>query len=312
MLPRVLAMYDEPFADTSAIPTYYITAAAGEQVKVLLSGDGGDELFAGYTWYRTWLERRRFDRLPLIGLRRHLEPLADAWPMGRPGKGLLSDLSRSPLGRYAGLMELFSPHQKRALLAPGRATEFHDYDDYWYFRQFWREDLDPVARLQYLDLKTFLPDDILTKVDRASMASSVEVRPPLLDHVLVEQVFRLPSPWLLRDGQQKWLLKEAVKGRLPGAVLDRAKKGFSAPMTPWIARASTWVERELAETTRRTDGAFLRPEVTGRVAGLRRGAQAWGLLLLQRWLAAERDGLGVRADTTPSEPNLAAPLSAGS
>jgi asparagine synthase (glutamine-hydrolysing) len=290
MLPRVLGLYDEPFADTSAIPTYYITAAAGEHVKVLLSGDGGDEVFAGYNWYSAWLRRQGFDRIPLAPWRERLRPLADWWPQGRRGKGILGDLSRSGLGRYAALMELFSPGQKRGLLSASRAREFEEYDDYWYFRQFWREDLEPLARMQYLDLKTFLPDDILTKVDRASMASSVEVRPPLLDHELVELVFNMPSSWHVRGGEQKWLLKRATEGRLPSAVISRGKKGFSVPMTPWIAESGAWVNQELAETSRLTDGAWLTPELPGRVGRFPRGAQVWGLLVLQRWLATELSG----------------------
>jgi len=291
MLPHVLALYDEPFADTSAIPTYYVTAAAGEHVKVLLSGDGGDEVFAGYNWYGSWLARQSHDRVPLVA-GRLLAPLAEWWPADRRGKALLNSLSRRALARYAAPMELFSPAQKRKLLAPSRLREFEGYDDYWHFRRFWREDLDPLARMQYLDLKTFLPDDILTKVDRASMASSVEVRPPLLDHELVELVFSMPSSWSLRAGEQKWLLKRAVEDRLPSAVLDRSKKGFSAPMTPWIAGSREWVERELGETSRLTDGAWLAPDLAGRLGQFPRGAQVWGLLVLQRWLAMEMGGAG--------------------
>jgi asparagine synthase (glutamine-hydrolysing) len=289
MLPHVLALYDEPFADTSAIPTYYVTAAAGEHVKVLLSGDGGDELFAGYTWYGKWLARQGYDRVPVVA-GRLLVPLAEWWPADRRGKGVLNSLSRRALGRYAAPMELFSPPQKRKLLAPSRLREFEGYDDYWHFRRFWRDDLDPLARMQYLDLKTFLPDDILTKVDRASMASSVEVRPPLLDHELVELVFSMPSSWSFRAGEQKWLLKRAVEDRLPSAVLDRPKKGFSSPMTPWIAGSREWVERELAATSQLTDGEWLASDLAGGVGQFPRGAQVWGLLVLQRWLATEMGG----------------------
>ncbi|HET7471167.1 MAG TPA: asparagine synthase (glutamine-hydrolyzing) [Gemmatimonadales bacterium] len=304
MLPHVLTLYDEPFADTSAIPTYYVTAAAGEHVKVLLSGDGGDEVFAGYGWYRSWLARGGLDRLPLGAARRLLVPLAERWPLGRRGKGVLVALSRSPLGRYAALMELFSPHRKRRLLAPARRGEFGGYDDYWHFRRHWREDLDPLARVQYLDLKTFLPDDILTKVDRASMASSVEVRPPLLDHELVEQVLALPSDWNLRAGEQKWLLKQAVADRLPAEVLHRSKKGFSAPMTQWIASSRDWADAELTRLSRLTDGAWLSPDVPALASGMVRGAEVWGLLLLQRWLAGE---MGL-ADSAVPPPSLAGAL----
>jgi len=304
MLPHMLSLYDEPFADTSAIPTYYVTAAAGKHVKVLLSGDGGDEVFAGYGWYRSWLARRKLDRLPLGGTRRLLVPLAERWPWGRGGKGLLVALSRSPLGRYAALMELFSPSRKRQLLAPARRAEFDDYDDYWHFRRHWREDLDPLARVQYLDLKTFLPDDILTKVDRASMASSVEVRPPLLDHELVEQVLAMPSDWNLRAGEQKWLLKQAVASLLPAEVLHREKKGFSAPMTRWIAASRHWASAEMTRLSRLTEGAWLSPDVPALASGMIRGAEVWGLLLLLRWMAGEMG----RADAAAPPPSLAGTL----
>jgi asparagine synthase (glutamine-hydrolysing) len=304
MLPHMLAIYDEPFADTSAIPTYYVTAAAGKHVKVLLSGDGGDEVFAGYGWYRSWLARRGLDRLPLAGTRRLLVPLAERWPLGRRGKGLLVALSRSPMGRYAALMELFSPSRKRRLLAPARRGELDDYDDYWHFRRHWREDLDPLARVQYLDLKTFLPDDILTKVDRASMASSVEVRPPLLDHELVEQVLAMPSNWNLRGGEQKWLLKQAVAGRLPEEVLHRGKKGFSAPMTTWIAASREWASDEMTRLSRLTEGAWLTPDLPALASEMIRGAEVWGLLLLLRWMAGEMG----KADAAVSPPPLAGAL----
>jgi asparagine synthase (glutamine-hydrolysing) len=198
-------------------------------------------------------------------------------------------------------MELFSPHQKRALLSPDQARAFEGYDDYWYYRQYWREDLPPLARLQYLDLKTFLADDILTKVDRASMASSVEVRPPLLDHELVELVFGMPADWNVSGGEQKWLLKRAVERRVPPAVLHRSKKGFSAPMTPWIAAERAWVQQELSASARLAEGRWLAPDLAARARRYPRGAQVWGLLLLQRWLAVEtgpaaqtqQDGAGV-------------------
>jgi asparagine synthase (glutamine-hydrolysing) len=119
------------------------------------------------------------------------------------------------------------------------------------------------------------------------MASSVEVRPPLLDHELVEQVLAMPSDWNLRAGEQKWLLKQAVADRLPAEVLHRSKKGFSAPMTQWIASSREWASAELTRLSRLTDGAWLSPDVPALASGMIRGAEVWGLLLLQRWLAGE-------------------------
>jgi asparagine synthase (glutamine-hydrolysing) len=158
--------------------------------------------------------------------------------------------------------------------------------------------------VQYLDLKTFLPDDILTKVDRASMASSVEVRPPLLDHELVEQVLAMPSDWNLRAGEQKWLLKQAVASLLPAEVLHREKKGFSAPMTRWIAASRHWASAEMTRLSRLTEGAWLSPDVPALASGMIRGAEVWGLLLLLRWMAGEMG----RADAAAPPPSLAGTL----
>ena len=237
-LALVLRTYDEPFADASAIPTYHVSALAREHVKVALSGDGGDEVFAGYKWYRAWLDLRQYDRVPLslrdfafnrvaMGL---LKPLA-----GLPKvPGLINRLRLDvaglpPLEQYGALLAKVRPYQKARLL-PDLAREFRDYDDWWHYRRYWREELDPISRMQYLDLKTYLPDDILTKVDRASMANSLEVRVPLLDHELVECVAALP-PQLRWD---KRILREAMRGLLPDEVLTRAKKGFSAPLLDWL------------------------------------------------------------------------------
>jgi asparagine synthase (glutamine-hydrolysing) len=284
MLPRVLWMHDEPHADASAIPTHAISAAASREVKVLLSGDGGDEVFAGYTWYAAWLAREAIDQLPLGPRRRVVPWLERYWPQRWPGRRWFGDLSRSPLERYARLMELFPPDEKRRLLAPDWARQFEGYDDYWHFRQHWREDLDPITRLQYVDLKTYLPGDILTKVDRASMAASVEVRPPLLDHVLVEQVLGLPSSCRVPDGRSKWLLKETMRERLPPPILNRRKKGFSVPMNAWMKTSRAWAEAELRSGA--ATGWWRLPEIEA-APWFGRGLKVWAVLLLQRWFSSE-------------------------
>jgi asparagine synthase (glutamine-hydrolysing) len=285
MLPHMVRMYDEPYADNSATPTYRVASLAREEVKVVLSGDGGDEVFAGYNWYSTWLARRYIDRIPLP-LRRHvLSAVAWRWPRKWRGRSLLSDLAASSLERYARPIELFTPAEKRQLLTPEWAKEFAEYDDYWYFRHYWHEALDPVTRIQYLDLKTYLPDDILTKVDRASMAVSLEVRPPLLDHVLVEQLFSLPATWRMLHGQKKYLLKRAVQDLLPDAIVNRAKKGFSTPLTPWMYARQDWVQQRLKDNI----GLGVLRESVGDMPWLfERGAKVWGLLILQEWLAGAR------------------------
>jgi asparagine synthase (glutamine-hydrolysing) len=237
-LELVCRTYDEPFADASGIPTYHVSALAREHVKVALSGDGGDEIFAGYKWYRAWLDLRKHDSVPLavrdlaynrIGLG-VLGPLAGLPKVpGLIGRMQMDLAGLPPLEQYGTLMSRIRPYQKARLL-PDLAREFREYDDYWHFRRYWRDELDPISRMQYLDIKTYLPDDILTKVDRASMANSLEVRVPLLDHELVECVAAMPP-------QARWdkrILREAMRGLLPDEILTRSKKGFSAPLLDWL------------------------------------------------------------------------------
>jgi len=288
MLPRVLQMYDEPYADGSAVPTYQVSSMAREHVKVVLSGDGGDEVFAGYRWYTAWLKRQAFNGFPLPLRHRLFSFLGTIWPDGWRGKGFLSDLALGSLEQYARFLELFSPSEKRQILTPELSREFADYDDYWYFRQYWRNELDPLTRVQYLDLKTYLHEDILTKIDRASMTVSLEVRPPLLDHVLVERVLSVSSQFRAPGGQKKYLLKKAVRDLLPEPVLTRPKKGFSAPWTKWVSTEKEWVELMLKSNN-------YPPRILREDAGEMRwlfgsGAKIWALLVLQGWLRKELMG----------------------
>jgi asparagine synthase (glutamine-hydrolysing) len=278
----ILRLHDQPFADTSAVPTGELSRVARQRVTVALSGDGGDEVFGGYGWYAAWLGRQMIDAVPLAARRPIFRQVREHWPASWYGRSLLRDLASSPLERYARLVELFSPAEKRRLLPPDWTTEFAGYDDYWHLRKFWREDLDPVTRVQYVDLKTFLPDDILAKVDRASMAVSLEVRPPLLDHLLVEEVFALPAAIRLYKGP-KSLLKQAMEPLLPQEVLARPKKGFSAPMTTWVQQSRPWMSARLAHGQRQ---GFLARGL-GQASWLyERGAKAWAAVLLTEWLDA--------------------------
>jgi len=236
-LTQMIALYDEPFADASGLPTWAVAKLAAERVKVVLAGDGGDETLAGYFKYRRWLDLGAQD-LGSPALRnfifesvalRILAPLAGLPKMlGLINWGQVDVRGKEGVDRFGALISPVKSFQKPKLL-PDLAREFKGYDDYWHLRRYWHPDLDPLSRMQYVDLKTYLPDDILTKVDRASMAASLEVRVPLLDHEWVELTASLPSA--LRFN--KMIFREALKGVLPDSILTRGKKGFSAPLLNW-------------------------------------------------------------------------------
>ena len=227
---QLRAWYGEPFGDTSAFPTYLVSQWARRSVTVALAGDGSDELFGGYRWYRL------FERL---------RPLARGW--GRPAAACLDRWKQrlgrtNPLRRACNLLALVGADElelyAKLMGGMGRAEKWRyralldidpDYDDYWHFRRWWRDDLPVRTRLQYLDFHTFLPDDVLTKVDRASMTHALEVRVPFLSGPLVEFAFALPETVRYHQGRLKGLMKHAVGDLLPAAIIERSKQGFSAP-----------------------------------------------------------------------------------
>jgi len=230
LFPNLKSWYDEPFGDTSAFPTYFVSKQARQSVTVALSGDGGDELLGGYRWYRRF---RRLKRLGATVLRskwsgpdRLRRYFADqAIPRGLCS--LASLVFAEDLALYTKLMGGMTCGEKWQY-ATLLEIDKH-YDDYWYFREHWRTDLPPLSRLQYLDFHTYLPDDILTKVDRASMANSLEVRVPFLSKELIEFTFSLPESILYHGGELKGLMKLAYKDVLPQEIISREKKGFSVP-----------------------------------------------------------------------------------
>jgi asparagine synthase (glutamine-hydrolysing) len=230
LLPQLQNWYDEPFADTSAFPTYFVSQIARESVKVALSGDGGDELFGGYNWYSSFLRLR-----PLVGrgprfmarIAARYKWLCRPRSLGRKFLNACQVMGSDELVLYNILLGGLAGEEKaryqKHLEIPS------DYDDLWYFRQFWRSDLPVRTRMQFLDFHTFLPDDILTKVDRVSMANGLEVRVPLLSRDLIELAFRLPENVRYANNELKGLIKRAYSRILPESVIHREKKGFSIP-----------------------------------------------------------------------------------
>ena len=293
-LSHVVSLYDEPYADSSAIPTYEVCRIARQYVKVALSGDGGDEVFTGYPRYPTWLKRQSCINAPAFLKKLLFKPLSFIWPENRKGYYFLRDIAaEDTLEPYAHLVEIFKPDEKRLLLNPGIVNNSNEYDDYWYLRQHWKPDIDPLNRAQYLDLKTYLPSDILTKVDRASMAVSLEVRPPLLDHELIEFVFRLPTALRFRNGEKKYLLKRAMKKLLPEEILKRGKKGFSLPWRFWSGQSQSWIGQFLLDGEGVKQGILNGPYLKNNLSSLS-GNRLWAVIILEQWLrsATERHNYG--------------------
>ena len=243
LLDTLAGIYDEPFADSSALPTYRVCELARRHVTVALSGDGGDENFAGYRRYRlhAWESGLRAGlpiavRAPVFGLLGSLYPKADWAPRPLRAKTTFQALARDDVAAYyhsvsttpaALRAELYSPAFKRELQGYSALSVFRDHAAAAPTEH-------PLSLAQYLDFKTWLPGDILTKVDRASMAHSLEVRVPVLDHKMVEWASSLPPDLKLRHGEGKYVFKKALEPDLPPEVLYRAKMGFRVPLATWF------------------------------------------------------------------------------
>ena len=262
LLDTLADVYDEPFADSSAIPTYRVCELARKHVTVALSGDGGDESFGGYRRYRWHLQEERLRgrlplalRRPLFGALGALYPKANWAPRVLRAKATFQSLARDSLEGYFDSVAVLPDGLRAPLYSPAFARELQGYRAIEVLR---RHDRlagagDPLRRVQYLDFKTYLPGDILTKVDRASMAHALEVRVPILDHPFVEWAAGLPSDLKVRAGEGKAVFKQALEGHLPRDILYRPKQGFAVP----IAR---WFRGGLRERVR---GAVLGPHLAG-------------------------------------------------
>ncbi len=310
VVPRLPELYDEPFADPSQIPTFLVSKLTRGQVTVSLSGDGGDELFAGYNRY--FLGRRlraTAGRLPLsvrqfladkIGAvppetwnrlaSRWIGRLAPRWRQARPGYLMRKLADFLPFeGResfYRGLVSLW--HSPEALVTG--AVELPTL-----FNQTipWERRPDFIHWMLFVDTLSSLPDDILTKVDRASMAVGLEARVPLLDHRVVEFSWRLPLEWKIRHGEGKWLLKQVLYRHLPKPLVDRPKMGFGVPIGDWLkGPLKDWAE-DLLDANRMRGEGYLNPEpVRALWDSHLKGEcnwqyQLWNVLMFQSWL---RDG----------------------
>lgn len=304
VIPGLPRMYDEPFADSSQIPTHLVCRAARSQVTVALSGDAGDELFGGYNRY-SWGPRiwSRLGRVPY--------PLRQALASG------MRSAAPSQWDRLLGRAGVRRPGEKLHKLANAMAgartvddlyanlaSEWHGHDDVVLgagsngqitLPPFLQEGAaDAASRMMYWDAMTYLPDDILCKVDRAAMATSLETRVPLLDHRVAELAWRLPLSMKIRGNESKWALRQILYRRVPRELIERPKTGFSIPLGDWLkGPLRDWAETLLAEDRLRRDGYF-EPGVVRRAwqehLGGRydRTARLWSVLMFQAWLDESR------------------------
>ncbi|MBA2526780.1 MAG: asparagine synthase (glutamine-hydrolyzing) [Pyrinomonadaceae bacterium] len=287
--------FDEPFADSSAIPTYMVSKLARDHVTVALSGDGGDELFGGYTRYAVDLKRRGFGHIPRIFRQGVLGLLGERLPHGAWGRNYLYNISLDPLERYVDSVSIFTRLNKRALYS-GDFCERLNGEDRGPAR-FRKQaahvrSAEPLDALLYLDSKTYLPGDILTKVDRMSMAVSLEVRAPLLDHKLIEFVMRIPASLKIRGTETKYIFKRAVRNLVPDEILNRPKQGFGVPVQKWInQQLRARIHETLTESRTRerglTEPAYVSCLLDEHERGRRdHSAALWTLLMLELWYRA--------------------------
>ncbi|MCS6944247.1 MAG: amidotransferase 1, exosortase A system-associated [Sutterellaceae bacterium] len=304
--------YDEPYADSSAIPTYRVCQLARRHVTVALSGDGGDENFGGYRRYRLHLFEERLRRglplavrRPIFGLLGRAYPKADWAPRVLRAKSTLQALARDSVEAYFHSVSILRDDMRRQLYSNAFRARLSGYNAIEVFRRHARQanPEDPLALIQYLDLKTYLVGDINTKVDRASMAHSLEVREPLMDHPLVEWLASLPSELKMRGGEGKWLLKRALEPHLPHAVLYRPKMGFAVPLASWFRGPLRERVRQVVLSDALGDTGFFNRQALQRLvdqhqAGMRdHSAPLWAVLMFEAFLrnVMGAEGSGVSA-----------------
>ena len=310
LIDTLARLYDEPYADSSAIPTYRVCQLARRHVTVALSGDGGDETFGGYRRYRLHLMEEKLRsalpagiRQPLFGMLGRVYPKADWAPRMFRAKTTFQGMARNSVEAYFHSVSILRGPMREALFSEAFKRQRGGYNAMDVFTRHASHagTDDPLALIQYLDIKTYLVGDINTKVDRASMAHSLEVREPLMDHKLVEWLATLPSSMKVRGQEGKFLLKKAMEPHLPNDVLYRPKMGFSVPLARWFrgplkqrVRDSLLGDRMLASGMFNAD--VLRQLVSQHETGQHdHSTPLWSLLMFDAFLKRETDGARVSA-----------------
>jgi asparagine synthase (glutamine-hydrolysing) len=296
MVPRLAWHYNEPFADSSAVPSFAVSELARRSVTVALNGDGGDETWLGYDRYAAAATVARYDWVP-GSARRALAAAAGRLPAGQPKSAVYRvrrlgmGVARTPVEQYASWITFFSEPAKRALYTGDFAAQLPGSSSFRIFQDALNASDAPtfVEAIAHADIQTYLADDLLVKMDIASMAHSLEVRSPLLDHRMVEFSASLPVKMKLRGYTQKYLLRRLMKGVLPAPVLTRRKMGFGVPIDRWFRTDLKEMAYDLLLDSRATSRGYFRPEAVrgyldAHVAGRAHNhSQLWALLMLEVW-----------------------------
>lgn len=294
VLPQLVWAYDEPFADASMLPTYYISRLAREHVTVVLTGDGGDEIFAGYTHYQ---HEYSINRIPPL-IRSLLGYGSMLIPDGMRGKKRLRNMSRDLASRYVQAIMLFPDQSRSTLYSQEYFAHVRDHNPYQRLFDLFPADpqLDITARHQYADVHAYLADDILVKVDKASMFNSMETRAPMLDQYLAEYVSSLPSTIRMRNGVLKYLLKKVAADLLPPQILTRPKQGFSPPIKHWFRGDLTSYAYDLLVSSRAQQRGIFDPRFIDKLLkthastmSVNHSAAIWALLCLELWFQVYMD-----------------------
>ncbi|MBF0265651.1 MAG: amidotransferase 1, exosortase A system-associated [Gammaproteobacteria bacterium] len=302
LLDQLVSIYDEPYADSSAIPTYRVCQLAKEKVTVALSGDGADETLSGYrrhVWHMN--EEKLRAKIPysfrknVFGLLGKVYPKADWAPQIFRAKTTFQALSKNSVEAYFNTVSVISDDQRELLYSKKMKQELSQYRAIEVFNQYAQNapglaSEDPIALIEYLDMRTYLVDDILTKVDRASMANSLEVRVPMLDHKYIEWISGLPSTLKLKGQTGKYILKKALEPYLPEDILYRKKMGFSIPLSSWFRGPLKQRVKDCLLGEEFLDAGYFNPDYVNALvydhqSGKRENSRTiWSLMMLESFL----------------------------
>ena len=295
---RIIRQLDEPFGDFSVFPTLMVSEMARKYVTVVLSGDGGDELLGGYDTYIAQNMARRYARLPALLRRYPIEALVNLLPPTEKKKGLVNRAKRFIEGmqlpdhlQHVRWMIFLQSAEKQMLYDPEFQRSLNDYDSFGFIKEAFRNSgsTTPLDQQEYVDIKTYLVDDILVKVDRMSMAASLETRVPFLDHRFVEFAATIPAHYRLRGKRTKSILKDTMRPLLPDMILKRGKEGFSIPIKTWMKNELRPLMTDVLSERNVKEKGFFSPTVVQKLVREHltnrenHSHRLWGLMMFHMW-----------------------------